>query len=61
LKCSGFGITLHPKKALFPICINPLKLVRFAHNWNDGVMGFGKMEKWVIDEICLDSVVEKNP
>jgi len=27
--------------------------------WNDGVMGFGKMEKWVIDKIYLDRVVKK--
>jgi hypothetical protein len=28
--------------------------------WNDGIMGFGKMGKWVIDKIYLDRVVKKN-
>jgi hypothetical protein len=28
--------------------------------WNDGVMGFGKTGKWVIDKIYLDRIVKKN-
>ena len=28
--------------------------------WNDGVMGFEKMEKWVIDKIDLDRVVKNS-
>jgi hypothetical protein len=27
--------------------------------WNDGVMGFGKTGKWVIDKIYLDRIVKK--
>jgi len=27
--------------------------------WNDGVMGFGKMGKWVVDKIYSDRVVKK--
>ena len=23
--------------------------------WNDGIVGFGKMEKWVIDKIHIDN------
>jgi hypothetical protein len=29
--------------------------------WNDGILGFGKMEKWAIVKIYLDRVVKKNP
>ena len=31
------------------------KLVRFAQNWNVGILG-----KWVIDKIYLDTVVTKS-
>jgi len=27
--------------------------------WNDGILGFGKIEKWGIDKICLDMQVNK--
>jgi len=27
--------------------------------WNDGVMGFGKTGKWVIDKIYLNRIVKK--
>jgi hypothetical protein len=31
-----------------------IKLVRFAHNWNVGIMGSGKMGYWSIGKIPLD-------
>jgi hypothetical protein len=27
--------------------------------WNDGIMGFGQMEYWDIDNVPLDSEVDK--
>ncbi len=44
-----------------------MNLVRFAHNWNtgileywnDGIMGFGQMEYWDMDNVPLDSEVDK--
>jgi hypothetical protein len=37
----------------------PKNLVRFAHNWNVGILGFGQMEYWDNGKILLDSEVDK--
>ena len=34
--------------------IDCMNLVRFAHNWNNGIMGFGNMVYWVIGKVPLD-------
>ncbi|MBW2615202.1 MAG: hypothetical protein JRD02_03370 [Deltaproteobacteria bacterium] len=30
-------------------------LIGMLEYWNDGIVGFGKLEKWVIDKIHLDN------
>ncbi|RZB38095.1 MAG: hypothetical protein SRB2_00441 [Desulfobacteraceae bacterium Eth-SRB2] len=39
---------------------NEVLTIGVLEYWNDGIMRFGKMEKWVIEKINLDSVVKKN-
>ena len=36
-----------------------MNLVRFAHNWNTGIMGFGGMGYWDVDKAPPDSEVNK--
>jgi len=36
-----------------------IKLVHFAHNWNDGIMGTGKMEHCFVGKIPLDKEINK--
>jgi hypothetical protein len=36
---------------------NEVLTIGVLEYWNDGIMRFGKMEKWVIEKINLDSVV----
>ncbi len=38
----------------YTLTLKGRNLARFAHNWNVGIMGSGKVEKWVIVIIPLD-------
>jgi len=36
--------------------LSGFKLVRFAHNWNTGILGSGEMENWVVVKFLLTRI-----